>query len=150
MIAEKGIPNTAPTEADIGLAQESSRQLSKLVSPDRSLRLVAVDQGGEVVEIPGAAAQLLVRVLAEMAQGNAVTLMPIHAELTTQRAADLLGVSRPFIVKEIEAGNLPARKVGSHRRVLFEDLLKYKRRMEKDRQEALDELARLDQELGLE
>lgn len=103
----------------------------------------------ETVEIPAAAADLLLRLLTQMAQGNAVTLIPIHAELTTQEAADLLGVSRPFVVKEIEARRLPARKVGSRRRVMFGDLMTYKRRSDADRQRALTELAALDDELGL-
>lgn len=103
----------------------------------------------ETVEIPAAAADLLLRLLTQMAQGNAVTLIPIHAELTTQEAADLLGVSRPFVAKEIEARRLPARKVGSRRRVMFGDLMTYKRRSDADRQRALAELAALNDELGL-
>ena len=150
MIAELSMPQSTPSEADVQLALESSRQLSKLVTAGHSLRLTAVDDGEHAVEIPAMAAQLLVRLLTEMSQGNAVTLIPIHAELTTQRVADLLGVSRPFVVKEIEAGRLPARKVGTHRRVLFKDLLDYKKRMDADRQKALDELAELDRELGLD
>ena len=77
------------------------------------------DGKDETVEIPASAAELLVRLLNQMAQGNAVTLIPIHAELTTQQAADILGVSRPFVVKEIEEKRLPARKVGTRRRVTY-------------------------------
>lgn len=84
-----------------------------------------------------------------MAQGNAVTLIPIHAELTTQQAADFLGVSRPFVIKEIEEGRLPARKVGTHRRVLFRDLLDYRRQLDEKAERAMDRFAELDQELGL-
>jgi excisionase family DNA binding protein len=84
-----------------------------------------------------------------MAQGNAVTLIPIHAELTTQQAADILGVSRPFVVKEIEEKRLPARKVGTRRRVMFGDLMNYKQRSDAGRQQALEKLAALDEELGL-
>lgn len=150
MLAELTLPETTPTEAEVRLAQESGRRLSKIVKRDRPLRLTAMDGGRETVEIPAVAAELLVRLLAEMARGNAVTLIPIHAELTTQRVADLLGVSRPFVVKEIEEGRLPARKVGTHRRVLFHDLMTYKKRMDAGRQRALDDLSALDQELGLQ
>ncbi|MEZ6212185.1 MAG: excisionase family DNA-binding protein [Phycisphaerales bacterium] len=150
MLAELTLPETTPTEAEVRLAQESSRRLSKIVKRDRPLRLTTTDEGRETVEIPAAAAELLVRLLAEMARGNAVTLIPIHAELTTQRVADLLGVSRPFVVKEIEENRLPARKVGTHRRVLFHDLIAYKKRMDANRQKALDDLSALDQELGLQ
>lgn len=150
MLAELTLPETTPTDAEILQAQESSRQLSRVVSRGHPLRLTTEDDGPKTVEIPASAAQLLVRLLSEMAKGNAVTLIPIHAELTTQRVADLLGVSRPFVVKEIEEGRLPARKVGTHRRVLFQDLMAYKKRADASRQKALDELSELDQELGLE
>ncbi len=150
MLAELTLPENTPTEAEVRLAQESSRRLSKIVKRDQPLRLTTVDNGRQTVEIPAAAAELLVRLLVEMALGNAVTLIPIHAELTTQQVADLLGVSRPFVVKEIEMNRLPARKVGTHRRVLFKDLIAYKKRMDANRQKALDDLSALDQELGLQ
>ncbi len=149
MRVDPQLPESPPTEVEMRQARESSRALSRILSSPRSLRLTTDDEDSITVEIPAAAAQLLAHLLAEMASGNAVTLMPIHAELTTQRVADLLGVSRPFVVKEIEAGRLPARKVGTHRRVLFKDLAAYRRRSELGRQAALDELSELDQELGL-
>ena len=84
-----------------------------------------------------------------MAKGNAVTFVPIHAELTTQQAADVLNVSRPFLIEQLEKGALPFRLVGTHRRVLFADLLKYKQEIDHKRLKALEELSALDQELGL-
>ncbi len=149
MLAERSLPDTIPSEADIRLAQDSGERLSRVVSKGHTLRLTTEIDEPQTVEIPAEAAQLLVHLLKEMGKGNAVTMIPIHAELTTQQAADLLGVSRPFVVKEIELGNLPGHKVGKHRRVRFEDLVAYKRRMDADRQQALDELSALDQELGL-
>lgn len=149
MLLEQTLPDATPSEDDALLAQESGRLLSKLFRDDQPLRLLAGIDDGESVEIPVAAARLLIRLLAEMAQGNAVTLIPIHAELTTQQAADMLGVSRPFVVKQIDGGVLPARKVGTHRRIPFQDLIAYKKRMDADRQKALDELSDLDQELKL-
>lgn len=150
MIADLRLPDHIPSEPDIRLASESGRLLAKFHEPGRSLRLIVEGDGTPSIEIPAPAAELLVRLLSEMAQGHAVTLIPIDAELTTQKAADLLGVSRPFIVKEIEAGHLPARKVGTHRRILFKDLMAYKHRTDAERQKSLDELAALDRELGLE
>jgi excisionase family DNA binding protein len=85
-----------------------------------------------------------------MAQGNALTLIPFHAELTTQSAADLLGVSRPFIIKQIEEGRIPAHMAGTHRRIYFRDLMDYKRKSDAARHAALDELAAESERLELE
>jgi excisionase family DNA binding protein len=147
------LPRTPPSDADVRLARESSQRLRRVVRANRPLRFTAVngktDGKDETVEIPASAADLLLRLLNQMAQGNAVTLIPIHAELTTQQAADILGVSRPFVVKEIEEQRLPARKVGTRRRVMFGDLMSYKQRSDESRRQALDRLAALDEELGL-
>jgi len=85
-----------------------------------------------------------------MAEGNAVRLIPIQAELTTQQAADLLGVSRPFLVKQMTDNLIPYRKVGTHRRILFSDLMKYKQQIDEKRLQALQELADQAQELDLD
>ncbi|WP_009632665.1 helix-turn-helix domain-containing protein [Synechocystis sp. PCC 7509] len=87
--------------------------------------------------------------MSQIAQGNAVTLIPLHAELTTQEAADILNVSRPFLIKLIETGEIPYRKVGKHRRICFEDLMNYKQKIDSDRLQALDELASQAQELNM-
>lgn len=137
----------APTEHDSRLARESSRRLSPYMKQDLKVRIT--DGNGPDVQLPAAAVELLVNLLAQMAEGNAVTLMPIHAELTTQQAADLLAVSRPFLVKELDEKRIPYRKVGTHRRVLFIDLMRYKEAMDARRNEVLDDLAKQAQELDM-
>jgi excisionase family DNA binding protein len=141
-----------PTPDDTRLAQESSRRLVKLLGNRRkSLRLRIQPDGEpeETIAIPLPAFRLLADILTEMAKGNAVTLIPIHAELTTQQAADLINVSRPFLIEQLEKGAILFRKVGKHRRVLFKDLMAYKQTMDRNRLKALDELSSQAQELGL-
>ena len=100
----------------------------------------------ESVALPMPAVRLLAEILSQMAQGNAVTLIPIHAELTTQQAADLLNVSRPFLIKLLEQQRLPFRKVGKHRRVRFSDVLGFKQHSDEQRRAALQRLAAEGQE----
>ncbi len=143
----------SPTAADAKLAGESSRRLAKILQRKRkkpvSVRIQRDDVPAETISIPMSAFRMLNDILTEMAKGNAVTLMPVHAELTTQQAADVLNVSRPFLVEHLENGAIPFRKVGSHRRILFRDLLAYKHQIDRARLKALDELTALSQELGM-
>lgn len=138
-----------PTEYESRLARESSRKLSPY--QERALRVQIPANGcpAEDVELPVAAVKLLVRILAEMAAGNAITLIPLHAELSTQQAADLLNVSRPYLIGLLERKEIKFHKVGSHRRILTSDLLDYKRKSDQDREIALDELVKDAQENGM-
>jgi excisionase family DNA binding protein len=139
-----------PTEADSALARESSQRLAAHLGRGKRLRLeVKTGTTSEELVLPPSAVRLLLRVLTEMGQGNAVTLTPIRAELTTQQAADLLNVSRLHFVKLLDEGTIPSRKVGTHRRVQFEDLLTYKAGFQARRQAALEELAALSQDLEM-
>src|SRR5436305_9373051 len=142
----------APSEADVVLARESSRRLATHKLGRRSsVRIQLVDGGkdAETVAVPTSALRLFLRLLTEMSQGNAVTLIPSHAELTTQQAADLLNVSRPYLVKLLEEGKIPFRTVGKYRRVRFDDVMAYKRKDEVARAKILDQLTAEAQELGM-
>lgn len=149
---QQGYTMAAPTENEAILAQESSRRLAMLLGekPEVNVHIVNGSATEEVLTVPGSAMRLLVQILAEMAEGNAVTLTPIHAELSTQQAADMLNVSRPYLVQLLDKDEIPSHKVGTHRRVLLEDIVAYKKGWYKARSAALDELAAYDQELGLE
>jgi excisionase family DNA binding protein len=141
----------APTETEALLARETSRLLASHVRSRQHLRVRIMDdeQTGDVLSLPASAVRLLFDILTEMAQGNSVTLIPVHAELTTQQAADLLNVSRPHLVGLLEDGKIPHRKVGTHRRVLFQDLMAYKKRLDHAREQVLDQLVEEAQELDM-
>ncbi len=113
---------------------------------------VSVDgpSGETQITVPFQAFMIFVEVLQELAKGNAVTVAPIHAEMTTQQAADLLNVSRPYIIKLLGEGKIPHRRVGNRRKVRLSDLLDYKRRDEARGQKVLSELTAEAQEMGLD
>jgi excisionase family DNA binding protein len=104
---------------------------------------------GEEIELPRSVFHVLRLVVYHMQHGKAISIVPLAKELTTQEAADLLNVSRPFLVKLLEQGNIPFIKVGTHRRVLFNDLMEYKKQRDTKRRQGLAELTQLSQELGL-
>ena len=142
----------SPSAADALLARESSRLLAARKFGRRtSVRIRLVDDGddAETLCVPASAVRLFLHLLTEMAQGNAVTLIPTHAELTTQQAADLLNVSRPYMVKLLDEGKIPGRTVGKYRRVRFDDLMAFKQKDDDARSKVLDQLSAEAQELGM-
>jgi len=145
------LSTTLPTEADAGIAKETSRLLAARLKKGGTmqLRILGGSAKQATVRLPAPAVGLLVRMLEEMARSNAVTIMPVHAELTTQEAADMLNISRPSLIQLLDEAKIEYRRVGTHRRVRFESLMKYKRQVEAARRAALEELAAYDQELGI-
>ena len=151
-LISENFETVAPSEADALLARESSRRLATHQLGKRStIRIQLLDDGeeAETVAVPASALRLFVHLLVEMSQGNAVTLIPTHAEMTTQQAADLLSVSRPYVVKLLDEGKIPCRTVGKYRRVRFDDLMVYKRKDDEARAKILDQLTAEAQELGM-
>lgn len=111
-------------------------------------RLLSAD--GQPLELPESAYRVLVEAVRELADGNAVAVLPVRAELTTQEAADLLGVSRPYLIKLIEEGALPCTlTAGNHRRLRLSDVLAYRRVRDQERRAALDEMSAEAERLGL-
>ncbi len=139
-----------PTAQEAEEAKITSRALSKYAHNERlHLKIASNNNESEDLILPGYAINLLLTMLTEMSKGNAITVMPIHAELSTQETAELLNVSRPHLVNLLEQGKIPFRKVGTHRRVLANDVFDYKQRIDEARFKALDDLAAQAQELGM-
>ena len=142
-----------PTKQDTQLALVSSRALAPLLGDgglsDTHVHLSADGAQAMKIGLPPPIIRLLAEALKEMAAGNAVTLLPVPAELTTQQAAELLRVSRPSLIKMLDAGKLPFRKVGAHRRVRYEDALLYITNERARRARVMDELVAETERLGL-
>jgi excisionase family DNA binding protein len=149
-MAQGTLAPALPSEAEAVLAKETSLVLASRTQTTDPLQLRLLDDpSAGTVKLPASAVRLLVHILEEMARGNTVTLIPVHAELTTQEAADLLNISRPTLIQLLDEGKIDYRRVGTHRRIRFEAVMAFKRRAEAERRAVLAELAAYDQELGL-
>ncbi|KAA5603497.1 helix-turn-helix domain-containing protein [Roseospira marina] len=139
-----------PTAEDIDLARASGQALASIIHETGPVEF-SVRRGDEesAVQLPIEAFDLLVNILGDMAAGRAVTLVPLDAELTTQQAADLLNVSRPYLNNLIDKGEIPHRKVGRHRRLRCQDIIDYKKRDDAARRAVLDSLAAEAQEYNM-
>lgn len=143
---------TLPAEREVQAASRSQRALAALLSTRLETQRIQIfddkDQAHQV-ELPTSALRILLEVLAELAAGNAVEVVPVHAELTTQEAANLLNVSRPHLVKLLEGGTLPFHRAGKHRRVHLADVMAFKERRDQTSHEAMAALARPSQEFDM-
>lgn len=139
-----------PSKEEQKTAMESYSALAgalqelKSVSPE-----IEIEETEERIKIPRSALQLLADILKEMGKGRIVSVVPIATEMTTQAAAELLGCSRPHLVKLLEAGDIPYTKVGKHRRVMFEDVVAYKEKAKAEQKALLIEMMQDDEESGL-
>jgi len=133
------------------MARVSGQILSQFAQQKRPLTLRVREAGQDKpLQLPTGAVALLMEILEAMAAGRGVTLIPENAELTTVQAADVLNVSRPFLIKLLDENALPHRKVGKHRRIRMEDVMSYKSKIDREREAVLDQLAReaQEQEMG--
>jgi excisionase family DNA binding protein len=138
-----------PGRSEVPIARKTGLALASRLQRDRS-SLELRDAGtGETLTLPPSAERALLQILEEMGRGRAIAITPVGAELSTQQAADILNVSRPYIAKLVDEGALPARKVGPHRRLLLSDVLAYKKTMYAEQARSMEELAALTSELGL-
>lgn len=142
-----------PADREVKAALQGQRALAAYLSTSVETQRIQIyddkDQAHQI-ELPTSALRLLVDILAELADGNAVQVVPVHAELTTQEAAELLNVSRPHLVKLLESEALPFHKTGKHRRIRFADLMRFKAERDRTSTEAMSELARQAQDLGMD
>jgi excisionase family DNA binding protein len=144
-LAEKLV---VPTKNDVHMALEA---MSEIDAPKgkRAKKFTLTDGSNLKIDLSENAFLLLVQILKDMAKGSGIMIMPVHAELTTQQAADFLNVSRPFLIGLLEDGQLPFRTVGRHRRVRLEDILNYKKSIDQKRLNTLDALSAQAQELNM-
>ena len=141
-----------PAKKEIEAAIRGQKELASWLSTQLETQKITIQDANDIarqIELPTSALTLLVSVLGELAAGNAVQVVSVHAELTTQEAANMLNVSRPHMVKLLEEGHLPFHRTGRHRRVLFSDLMHYKEQRERDSMQAMQALTDQGQELGL-
>lgn len=148
----RSIGSINPGDVDAEIAARAARRIEEYLDghPDEELIEALGEVGTEdALVIPRATAVMFAQILDLLAQGRGVQIFTRDMELTTQHAADMLNVSRPYLIGLLESGKIPFRKVGRHRRIRFEDLLDYKRQDDLSRRVAADRLAELTEELDL-
>lgn len=151
-MTRQAIGQIRPGDVDPDIASRAARRIKELLATHQGsdpLTLLGELVGDDALVVPRQAAVLLAQILGLLANGQGVQIIPDNAELTTQQAADMLNVSRPYLIKLLESGEIPYRTVGRHRRITFQDLREYKRRDDQNRHGGLDEMAALSQELDL-
>jgi excisionase family DNA binding protein len=147
----KSLDTVLPTDEEVAVAQASCEKLAKHLQNPQANRTIKLMQSNteETIVIPESAFCQLVEILAQMAKGNAVKLHPIRHELEVYEAADILGVSRAYVIGLLESGKIPYRMEGTSRRMRCQDVLDYKKRNDEERRKILDELAAEAQELNM-
>ncbi len=145
------VNNYIPLKAqELEAARAAADRLADAANGDEAHKCFVYDtQNEEPSELPAGAVAVLRDLLVFMSRGHGITMFPRLAELTTMQAADMLNVSRPYLIKLLESGDIPYRYVGRHRRVRLEDVIGYKEAIDRRREAVLDELVAESQELGL-
>jgi excisionase family DNA binding protein len=141
-------PTTMSPE-EIEIAKRSHRQIAEFARSGRPMSVHLGDSATAPLELPPTAVKLLAQILADLAVGRQLAVIAHDAELSTQEAADILKVSRPYLVRLLEEKKLPSRKVGTHRRIRLDDCLRYKESIDAERRRVLDALTAEAEELNL-
>jgi excisionase family DNA binding protein len=151
-MAGRTIGSINPGDVDAEVAERAARRITDYLDshPENDL-IEALGEVGDddALVIPRPTAILFAQILDALAEGRGVQIIPKDAELTTQQAADMLNVSRPYLITLLESGQIPYRRVGRHRRITFEAFMEYKRHDDLKRRAAADDLTKLSEELGL-
>lgn len=146
------ISTRIPSPHDAALAKLCSQELAGVLETNNEEQSFSFkDKIGDThnITLPKAALELFIEVLTQLGDGNIVQIAPIHAELTTQQAADILNMSRPTFIKLLDEEGIPFSRVGNRRKVLYADVAEYKNNLQNQRKESLDSLSALDQELSM-
>lgn len=139
-----------PTRSEQEAARRSFPALEEsLKSLAKDTTEIEIEETAQKITVPTMALQLLTRILRDLGEGRPVQIVPIAAEMTTQAAAEMLGCSRPHVIKLLEQGKIPFTKIGKHRRVKFEDVMKYRKAMKEAQRQLLKDMMRDDEEAGL-
>ncbi len=139
-----------PTKAEQKAAMESYDALAATLAELHSKNPeIEIEETSERIKIPLNTLKLLAEILKVTGQGKPISIVPVATEITTQAAAEMLGCSRPHLVKLLESGKIPFTKVGKHRRIKYEDVVAYRKAMKADQKNALIEMMKSDEESGL-
>lgn len=138
------------SKLDQKVASESYNALSSVIEQLNSGQpAIEIEETGEKIKIPISALKLLGDILKAIAQGKLISIVPVATEVTTQAAAEILGCSRPHLVKLLENGNIAFTKVGKHRRIKFDDILRYRKQMKQIQKQNIIDIMNRDEETGL-
>jgi excisionase family DNA binding protein len=139
-----------PAEPERAVAEKLNQELERQLALGEEVSvMLSADEAGTQYDLPATAVKLLVKILAEIAKGNAVAVVGLKPELTAKEAAELLGISHPRLIKLLESGKLPFHEVGTHHRIRLADVLAYRRKSLGERKAILREVVALNQEMGL-
>ena len=139
-----------PTKSDRKIAQLSYQALSNTIAHLNTEKVdIEIEGSNDKIVLPLSALKLLEEILKNMSQGKIFSIVPVATEVTTQKAAEILGCSRPHLIKILEEGKIPITKVGRHRRIMFEDVVAYKRKMKEEQKQHIIDIMSADEEDGL-